>query len=408
MKFSKAFTLVEMMVVLMVISITSTIVFKDFIKSHDHIYDELTRERARAIRDAIIHISNINATTQVTGFVADVRRLPNTISELIDGKECSLHGFYIQQTCVENAGQWVPIPYWRGPYLVGSQSGFFDGWGNPDSGDGNYGWIFDTTSLVDTVILKSFGPQSDSIGSVYANYQNTPLEIIYPDDWSVDLASIPLIINVQTTSVTSMCSDGFTKTSIECISNGFVWSTGNCQSKVDGEFLPINVDAIECAQFPSVWNAEVSNCANNAYIDKSGCLNNESKWIIHTPANCNISDVKSSVQCSTQTQWSPTYCSDHSFFTKNECLSNGARWDVPSILLFLQIDQGIYYPANNYLIQNGTVGSISFNVFGSSRLAAGVHELHLVSDSVTNKYYSSSHPPISYQILPRSVPVLYW
>lgn len=409
MKFSKAFTLVEIMVVLMVISITSTIVFKEFLKSYDHIYDQLTKDRAQAIRNAIINVSYNNGTTQVSGFVADVKRLPKTISELIDGKECSLQNFFIQRTCLENGGQWQPILDWKGPYLVGAESGYFDGWGNPDMGDGNYGWIFDTTSLTNSIILRSLGPQSDSIASAYANYQNTPLETIYPDDWSLDLSATPIIFNVQSLPVSSMCSDGFSKTSIECISSGFIWSTGACQSKLDGQFLPVNIDLTECGQLPSVWNGELSNCTNSTYTDKASCLNNNFKWIVHSPAKCNILDVKSSLQCSAQAQWSPSYCTDNSIFTKNECLAAGAGWLGSSVMLYLQIDQGnIYFPSSNYLIQNGFLSTISFNLFETPRLAAGVHKMRLLFDTVNDKSYPPSHQEMSYQIIPRSIPVFYW
>jgi prepilin-type N-terminal cleavage/methylation domain-containing protein len=186
-KKQKAFTLVELLTVMVVLVALATITVKSTAQfSFDSRY-QITEDRYDKIKTAILGNPNqtINGHPSVSGFVADMGRLPSCLRELIDGKcadgdtvtpfteldevgycsdgtkstksACVSPATWITGYCLNSsgnldntaktkidcnnltpAGTWKPYSYskgWRGSYLETTSnpsinSAFADGWGN--------------------------------------------------------------------------------------------------------------------------------------------------------------------------------------------------------------------------------------------------------------------------------------
>ena len=159
-----AFTLLETLLVLAVLGV---VVLGSFsltnIHDQGHRFDD-NQYRLTALREAMVGSleSQVEECTLISGFVADMGRLPNNIGELIN--QGSLHAWSYDDT----SNQWGG---WRGPYLqsIVMQTGsnaFPDGWGN--FGDtNNFGWRFEVDHNLGTVFAQSYGADGASGGSGY-------------------------------------------------------------------------------------------------------------------------------------------------------------------------------------------------------------------------------------------------
>ena len=171
---TQGFTLVELLVVMLVLVALSSITLdftKDFAFQGRY---EVTKDRYDKIKRAIIGRPDvlINGQPDISGFVADMGRLPNNIRELLDQNYCSVDSsidetnsgtaqadcnaitasswvtqraytsasctndtYTSQTTCEANSGTWIIIGNgWNGPYLTTSKdflanNAFSDGWG---------------------------------------------------------------------------------------------------------------------------------------------------------------------------------------------------------------------------------------------------------------------------------------
>ena len=225
-------TLIELTVVMLLIMMAASLTLPLFTGIAQNTRNQITEARVTQIKQAIINVQTVNGTPTVSGFVADVGRLPYCIQELIN------------QTCNNVPTNVPPIANsWKGPYLQTSDGTFYDGWGNSNTlGDGNFGWFYSRYSqtyqsslpailtpcttasptvtvsagvqgVCDTLTLQSYGADgfSDSAvgatayvaGSYDADYPAslsipswpTPPNLISPSDWIVDLSTTGL--NVQ-------------------------------------------------------------------------------------------------------------------------------------------------------------------------------------------------------------------
>ena len=234
---SQGFTLIELVMVLMIVAVTGTILVKGMSGLQDATRDNITRERVNQIKQAIINVQTINGTPTVSGFVADVGRLPSCIRELIDG------------TCpLISLDDKIATPLlWKGPYLQTSDSTFYDGWGNSanvtaGTTTDNFGWSYNRSSMkyptpnpnptvncsesdlfnitisgvisvCDTLVLQSLGAdgQLDNYGTAlskeydadfppnnvappsFPTIQGIPV-LINSDDWIIDLAATGITV----------------------------------------------------------------------------------------------------------------------------------------------------------------------------------------------------------------------
>jgi prepilin-type N-terminal cleavage/methylation domain-containing protein len=114
----KGFTLMELLVVLLIIGILSTVALRTIDSTRDRaLFDQTAREMKELIY-AIVGNPEVTANGRRIdfGFYGDMMRLPNDLRELVENTSAS--------------------PNWRGPYLrrefLQDTTGYrFDAWGNP-------------------------------------------------------------------------------------------------------------------------------------------------------------------------------------------------------------------------------------------------------------------------------------
>jgi len=179
------FTLLEMLLALAVLGV---VVLGSFslsgLNNRGTRFDD-SQYRLGYIREAIVGSleSQVEDTKLISGFVADIGRLPNNISELINQGELPAW------TYDEFSNQWSG---WRGPYLQSFtvQSGlnaFSDGWGN--FGDtNNFGWNFEVDQEVGTLFVQTYGADGASGGAGYDLDYPIDQLLIHPREALLDIA----------------------------------------------------------------------------------------------------------------------------------------------------------------------------------------------------------------------------
>lgn len=214
-RYSEAgFTLLEMVLVLFLMALVASagLMLTEGVEDQAK-YDE-TKRRMEMIRKAIVGdpTRTVNGSPEISGFVADMGRLPGCLRELLEAFDCDdppnpLTQWTIDPTTGVASG-------WRGPYIqvLPDRDGvrrFRDGYGN-DGDDKNFGWnwaIYDDEGR-DTedaayeppalsVRLQSNGPDGTlkyPAGDIDAeNDEDKPKELITEYDWRVNL---PYKVNV--------------------------------------------------------------------------------------------------------------------------------------------------------------------------------------------------------------------
>lgn len=162
------FTLVEVLLVLLLLSSLAlvTVLFVD--NADDQVRFEQTRSRLEQIRRAIVGDTSrtLNGEPVISGFVADMGRLPENLSELIEAPQGSEWKALDFDKDVLSGVTGMLYGGWRGPYLDGIQESdvagvsgvratLRDGWGNlsqketEGEKDDNFGWLFQLTKKDD-------------------------------------------------------------------------------------------------------------------------------------------------------------------------------------------------------------------------------------------------------------------
>ena len=137
----KGFTLVEVLTVMLVLAAMASVTVETASTLAFQGRYEVTKDRYAKIKAAILGNPNIvvNGQPNISGFVADVGRLPFALQELLDGNIAAQIPSYFTQlrNCMltADAGSWIPTPNWNGPYISSTQSAtdtnaLSDGWGN--------------------------------------------------------------------------------------------------------------------------------------------------------------------------------------------------------------------------------------------------------------------------------------
>ncbi|MBN44988.1 MULTISPECIES: type II secretion system protein [unclassified Methylophaga] len=191
--FQSGFTLLEMVLVLFLIGLLASagLLFTEGVEDQAK-YDE-TKRRMELIRKAIVGDTTrtINGAPEVSGFAADMGRLPQCIKELLVNETCE--GVTIEPwSVVTDTG----IGFgWRGPYIqvIADRDGkprFRDGYGNVDADtlqdNKDFGWIFNISAATSSVQLQSLG--FDPVSSLDDFPQ--PISAVVPslivnDDWKI-------------------------------------------------------------------------------------------------------------------------------------------------------------------------------------------------------------------------------
>lgn len=163
----QGFTLLEIVLVLFLLALmaSSTLFLTQGVE--DQAKYDATKQRLNMIRTAIIGDTRrtINGRPEISGFAADMGRLPECLRELLDPVNCDNDEVLQAWDQDVDSQVWAG---WRGPYLIGNSeiSGevhFRDGYGNTDTDSGigsvdwqNSGWFFTTTAGAITIESDGF------------------------------------------------------------------------------------------------------------------------------------------------------------------------------------------------------------------------------------------------------------
>lgn len=160
---------------------------------------ETTRTRLQQIKTAIIGDTSrtLNGEPMISGFVADMGRLPANIQELV---ELPSEGMEWKARVITHSGVEVGQLYggWRGPYLdvmpsseISAVRAFRDGWGNPvvAGHESNFGW--NVISGVNALSIQSYGSDGRVGGTgVYEVDYPATGNLVEASDWALGLSSV--------------------------------------------------------------------------------------------------------------------------------------------------------------------------------------------------------------------------
>lgn len=354
----RGFTLLEMLLVLFLMALVASagLMLTEGVEDQAK-YDE-TKRRMALIRTAIVGdpTRTVNGTPEISGFVADMGRLPNDLRELTEQAYCYTTGYVTEVDCTTNGGtwheaasyalyywcsnplyltqsdcttngaSWGPNPAnlmvgWRGPYVQAQpeQNGYRlirDGYGN--SGDNTEGLTADVRSAG---WLYQITGNNLSLTSVGFEVNNNADDIqdsgfIVEDDWMIDITGgvdARFLKPFHSIVLVSKCSDP-TKTSKSACSSPLTWY-GGCNKA--GYF---NKDSCTLPPASGTW----TRCSDGTNpVDSSACL--FPKIWFGDGYGCSDQQKTTKAECSGPTEtWRS--CSDGTSANKDDCLSAGENW----------------------------------------------------------------------------------
>lgn len=225
----KGFTLVELLLVILLLSSMALVATAFVDNAGQQMGFDQTKSRLELIRRAIIGDTSrtINREPELSGFVADMGRLPESLSELIEPPANSSELWGPADINLTSIGV-VGALYggWRGPYLEtlpetsGTRS-LRDGWANQgqvtdasaaDYDGKQFGWVFTLKKADDTtaanideaahIFMQSLGAdfasgQTDAENPYHQDYPPAGLNLVTESDWRVNLRNQPVRVQVN-------------------------------------------------------------------------------------------------------------------------------------------------------------------------------------------------------------------
>jgi prepilin-type N-terminal cleavage/methylation domain-containing protein len=365
----QGFTLLEVMVALLVMAITTTVVLKSASGLQDQVRYETTVERVDFIKKAILDIHTVNGNPVISGFVADLGRLPNHLRELL---EIGLNRPWATGRCLDSANQllsddnredcqnhstanrWIENPAgmgigWHGPYLHSAQNpgrsdAFTDGWGKSGflwtqysepmaCNAAGYRWNTESSVCED----------SHTYGWYYSNHDNLAITLFsYGSDYQPGTASCSnseyknqatCEAEGEVWEAGGTCSNAFYKDQINCQCNGGVWTPArnvlysadypsSCPDKITfpapppliapGDWLVDPSQGIS-VQFRAPLYDGICRLDN---VNKNACYNNAGRFekcVFTTPELC----VAAGGSWATECRWIST-----------TCIAKGGNWNT--------------------------------------------------------------------------------
>jgi prepilin-type N-terminal cleavage/methylation domain-containing protein len=203
------FTLVELLVVITLLgllALTATVLVEN-VGEQDRF--DTTRARWQQIRTAIVGDTTrtLNGEPALTGYVADMGRLPKNLKELVELGTQPAWG-KVDLSLVTTVSPATANLYggWRGPYLpatpeTGGSRTYRDGWDNPLTPAEDYGWKLTLTGTAPdhtAIAVQSLG--SDGIvttvtGAGYAEDYPASGNLVSANDWQLGSASFNVVFN---------------------------------------------------------------------------------------------------------------------------------------------------------------------------------------------------------------------
>lgn len=212
----QGFTMLELVLVIALLGAMTLAATALFDTTLDQTRYDDTKVRLETLRRAMVGdpTRTINNAPEISGFVADMGRLPVSLQELLEApaNPAMLWGKDMLDGVVSGvSGElWGG---WRGPYLhtlpeSGGAVAFRDGWGT--AGDApNYGWLYGThAAAADTacgavsatqptaneIVLQSCGLGGAVSGVGYAADYPASGVLVTEDDWSDDLHGQTIVV----------------------------------------------------------------------------------------------------------------------------------------------------------------------------------------------------------------------
>lgn len=191
---------------------------------------DVSVSRREQVREGILGPErSVQGKPLVSGFVADMGRLPTSLRELLEPQDDlgnALAPWEYDTTLGVGAG-------WRGPYVTSTlqalgsttRAVFRDGWGNVDSNSAqealNFGWLVDTTTHAESFDLVSLGRDGEIKGTsapdrevpTYPSATPPPMgtrelpeahEVLVPSDrWRVNIQGWQVALTLKNPDATS-------------------------------------------------------------------------------------------------------------------------------------------------------------------------------------------------------------
>jgi len=297
---------------------------------------EQTKERLEMIRQAILGNPKliVNGQQAVSGFVADMGRLPQNLRELIDNStahsDCDLDNTKDLDgdgnAALDKCLPWSTVGNpgnlgagWRGPYLrmsnnPESQDAYTDGWGNV-ANDKNYGWNFIHASPTLTLQSKGKNQALNAADTGYDEDYPASQPVINSLDWLIDISGGISVSFKKTTGnmpSDSYCSDLTKITKNDCSGAGGTW-IGGCDNA--GYY-----NKNSCATDSGVW----VNCSDETSTTKASCESAGKEWY---GEGFGCSDQSKAIKelCTSPAVWRS--CSDDGKITdESACLAADQIW----------------------------------------------------------------------------------
>ncbi|PPD51504.1 MAG: hypothetical protein CTY12_07725 [Methylotenera sp.] len=217
------FTLLELLVVVSLLGLLSLTAVAIFDNAGDQDRFEATRSRLASIRTAIIGDTSrtLNGEPILSGYVADMGRLPSNIAELLIEDDTTLgvsqaawaeYGIDDVAVGVSVVGLTGKLyAGWRGPYLFGnpeaSGTAFRDGWGTEASPthvedfDWNViltdasGTVVSTGVSAATIAVQSYGSDRSPGGIDYAEDYPLNGNLVEANQWQLGVSNVVFNLN---------------------------------------------------------------------------------------------------------------------------------------------------------------------------------------------------------------------
>jgi prepilin-type N-terminal cleavage/methylation domain-containing protein len=418
--FQQGFTLVEVLTVMLVLVAIASITVestKDFVFQGRY---DITKDRYEKIKKAIIGDPNqvINGQPNISGFVADMGRLPTCLRELIDGYDCETQGLCsnpadtTKTLCLSNNGTWTPSTAvaaptlwsiittnpanlgvgWRGSYLsatsdAASNSALADGWGRAAQGacysgaipiadytdkancevnvgykwadfdDYNYGWHYKYDSSNNQLFLRSYG-KNQTFNNAPAEYDTD-----YPNSTSQTLVNssdwgVDISSGINVSFIKTLGLANKTLPPISFCTDPTKITKSTCLSPetwYGGCSLAGYLNKTTCETATGTWIG----CSNGSSTTKTACESANKYWY-GEGFGCSDKSKTNKVACITPAVWR-SCTDDGTIQTQNICISNNQIWygtDLYNVDVTPQPYQNVSICMQIFYRQNGSTISV--------------------------------------------------
>ena len=473
-KKQSGFSLIELVTVLLIITVLSTIAIRSTVDIGYSARYEQTRDRLESIRKAIVGNTkrSINGQPDISGFVADMGRLPDNIRELIQRYDCTTPLGASPANCTTPASpDWLDsigtlvnttssLRYgWNGPYLNTSDNpnnsdAYTDGWGRESQGycsdpiiteqtlcvdsdiwiveasDYNYGWYFDSITDFPDVIFFSYG--KDQI------YGGTPpdYDAEYPvskpiigGDWQIDIGSggisvtflKPYVPNAPSISSppTSLCTNPTVITQAACTSphtwyggcdNAGFLNKDSCTGTWQSCSDGTSLNKTACEGASEHWYGDGYGCSVQYHINKAACLGASATWRGCTDDGTILDQ---DICIANDEIWYGDNLYSVEYPTQNNSYNNQ---DICLNVFYRQSSDSEVTHTSSTLVsieENGSYQTINFSGFGMTNIPIGINAIGIYEHDgdcdTNNNIYPSDRSPIRVMFVSNNdLPVINW